>query len=449
VAAVGQALARWQKAVEPWYVAYTLVGLATGGIAPILMPLVVSRAGDVSNADDVGVVMACVGLGGLTAALWGELADRLRWHRLLFGGGGIAGALALAAFGTTGSVPVWIGLALLLGTGTAAANTVASLFVVEAHPQAEWDSRIGWLQTFYNAGIVAGLVVAGSLTQLPLEIALTVGAGALVLSGLVGWALTRNPPRPGTAPSDAAPTPAHRRAALGHLHPHVPHVEWLHLTPLRLIHPVRRTTLARLLTAPRSPFGLFLLIWVISNLGINAIFTLYPLVVEGIYGVQAGPASFALAAATGVGLALYSPSSLLTHRIGGVRVLQLAMGVRLVTFVILIVLAGAAFAGREAMVLVAFAVVQLAFPALSVSSTLLTSELSPVGEGEGMGLYTAVAAFAGLGGAVLGGWVAANTGYATTLWLAVATLIAALVLTLFLRAAPTAAPPVAPPTPGR
>jgi predicted MFS family arabinose efflux permease len=390
--------------------------------------------------------MACVGLGGLTAALWGELADRLRWHRLLFGGGSLVGALALVLFGTAGHVPLWIGLALLLGTGTAAANTIASLFVVEAHPQPEWDSRIGWLQTFYNAGIVGGLVVAGALTQLPLEIALTVGAGALVLSALVGGALTRTPPRPGSAP-DAPPalTPTHRRVALGHVHPHVPHVEWVHLSPLRLIHPVRRSTITRLLAAGRSPFGLFLLIWLVSNVGINAIFTLYPLVVAGIYGVEAGPASFALAAATGIGLALYSPSSLLTHRIGGVRVLQLAMGVRLVTFVVLIALTTMAFAGREAMVLVAFAVVQLAFPALSVSSTLLTSELSPVGEGEGMGLYTAVAAFAGLGGAVLGGVVAANTGYATTLWLAIGTLIAGLVLTLFLRPAhsptPTAAPP--------
>ena len=51
-----------------------------------------------------------------------------------------------------------------------------------------------------------------------------------------------------------------------------------------------------------------------------------------------------------------------------------------------------------------------------------------------------------IGGAVLGGWVAANTGYATTLWLAAATLVAALVLTLFLRAprlAPSTTPPAA------
>jgi predicted MFS family arabinose efflux permease len=444
---VAHALTRWRQAIEPWYLAYTLIGLATGGIAPILMPLVVSRAGDVTNADDVGLVMASVGLGGLTAALWGDLADRLRWHRALFGGGGILGALALAAFATSSDVPIWIGLALLLGTGTAAANTVASLFVVEAHPQAEWDTRIGWLQTFYNAGIVAGLVVAGSLTQLPLDIALTVGAGALFLSGLLGWGLTRTPPRPGATPSNATSAPARRRDALAHLHPHVPHIEWAHLSPLRLVHPPRRTTLARLLKAVRSPFGLFLLIWLVSNVGINAIFTLYPLVLQGIYGVPPGPASFALAAATGVGLALYSPSSMLTHRIGGVRVLQVAMVVRLVTFVALIALADTAFAGREAMVLVAFAVVQLAFPALSVSSTLLTSELSPVGEGEGLGLYTAVAAFAGLGGAVLGGWVAANTGYGTTLWLACGTLVAALVLTLFLRAAPTPVPPPASPGP--
>lgn len=444
---MGRVLARGRQAVEPWYVAYTLIGVATGGVAPILMPLVVSRAGDAAH---VGLVMASVGLGGLTAAVWGDLADRLRWHRGLFGGGAVAAALALAAFGATTDIPAWIGLALLLGMGTAAANTVASLFVVEAHPQAEWDTRIGWLQTFYNAGIVGGLVVAGSLSQLPLQIALLVGAGALVVAGLVGWALTRTPPRPGAGPAgQAAATPARRRDALAHLHVHAPHVEWAHLSPLRLVHPPRRTTLARLTRAVRSSFGLFLLICLVSNLGINAVFTLYPLVVQGIYGVPPGPASFALAAATGVGLALYSPASLLTRRIGGVRVLQIALGARLVTFVVLIGLAGAAFAGREAVVLVAFAVVMLAFPAVSVSSTLLTSALSPVGEGEGLGLYTAVSACAGLGGAVLGGWMAATTGYAATLWLALVAIAASLVLTLFLRAAPLPASPPAATSPTR
>ena len=444
---MGGTLARWRRAVEPWCVAYTLIGLATGGVAPILMPLVVNKAG---SATHVGVVMATVGLGGLTAALWGDLADRLRWHRGLFGGGAVVAGLALAVFGMTTNAPAWVGLALVLGVGTAAANTVASLFVVEVHPQPEWDARIGWLQTFYNAGIVAGLVVAGSLSQLPLQIGLLTGAGALGLAGLAGWALTRTPPRPGATPAmRAAMTPEHRREALAPLHRHLAHVEWARLSPLRLIHMPRRATLARLGRAMRSPFGVFLLLWVMANLGTNAVFTLYPLVVDGIYGIPAGPASFALAGATGVGLLLYSPTSVLTHRIGGVRVLQAALGVRLLTFGGLIGLAGVAFAGREVVVLLAFAIVSLAFPAMSVSSTLLTSQLSPVGEGEGMGLYTAVAALAGLGGAVLGGWVAAQSGYPTTLWLAAVTIVAALALTGLVRGAPRPAPPRAAAAPPR
>jgi predicted MFS family arabinose efflux permease len=442
VAVVGRLLARGRQSVEPWYVAYLLVGVATGGIAPIFMPLVVSGAGDAAH---VGLVMAAVGLGGLTAALWGDLADRLRWHRVLFAGGSLAAALALAGVGVVAHLWAWIALALVIGMGTAAANTVASLFVVEAHPQAEWDARIGWLQTFYNAGIVGGLLLSGSLTQLlPLEIGLLAGSGALAAACLLGAALTRTPPRPG-APAGAPPaaSPAHRRTTLARMHVHTPNVEWAHLSPLRLVHAPSRATLARLGSAVRSPFGLFLLVWVVCNLGTNAVFTLYPLVVENIYGITPGPASFALAAATGIGLALYSPASLLTHRFGGVRVLQVALAARLVTFVALIALAATAFSGREAAVLVAFAAIELAFPIMSVSSTLLTSQLSPVGEGEGMGLYTAVAALAGLGGAVLGGWVAATTGYTTTLWLAAGTIVAALILSSFLYRAPRGLSPAA------
>jgi predicted MFS family arabinose efflux permease len=442
---VGHLLARFQANTERWYVAYLLIGAATGGVAPIFLPLVVSRAGDAAH---VGIVVAAVGLGGLTAALWGDLADRLRWHRGLFAGGALVAAAALAATGATTNTAVWVGLAFVLGMGAAAANTVASLFVVEGHPQPQWDARIGWLQTFFNAGIVAGLVVAGSLSQLPLEIGLLVGAGALAVAGLAGAWMCHTPPRPTTAGAEpVAATQARRRRALAHLHPHALHVEWAHLSPLRLVHPLRRPNWAHVAAAARSPFGLFLLLWLACNVGTNAVYSLYPLVVQHIYGIDAGPSSFALAAATGLGLVFYSPASVLTHRLGGVRVLQISLATRLVTFGVLIALVGAAFAGRDAVVLVAFAIITLAFPAMSVSSTLLTSDLSPIGEGEGMGMYTAVAAAAGLGGAVLGGWVAARSGYATTLWLAAIMGLAALGMTVFLRTAQqrTATPPAGAP----
>jgi fucose permease len=70
----------------------------------------------------------------------------------LLAGGLLATALGLAVFPFTTLPMAWLGLALLAGLGAAAAATVANLFVVEAHPQIEWDDRIGWLQTFYGGG---------------------------------------------------------------------------------------------------------------------------------------------------------------------------------------------------------------------------------------------------------------------------------------------------------
>jgi predicted MFS family arabinose efflux permease len=202
---------------------------------------------------------------------------------------------------------------------------------------------------------------------------------------------------------------------------------------LRLVHHPRRETFARLGEAVRSPFGLFLAVWVVANLGVNAVYALYPLLIQNVYGIEPGPSSFALAAATGLGLLLFTPSSLLTHRLGGARVLQVALGVRLVMLLVLLASVGATFPAREAVVLVAFAVISLAFPLMSVSSTVLTSSLSPVGQGEGMGIYTSVGALAGLIGAMLGGWAANTVGYPAALLIAVGSVVLALLLSAPLR----------------
>ncbi len=57
--------------VEPWYAAYALLGISVAGMTPILLPLVVFKGG---SASQVGVVMAALSLGGLSAPLWGGLA---------------------------------------------------------------------------------------------------------------------------------------------------------------------------------------------------------------------------------------------------------------------------------------------------------------------------------------------------------------------------------------
>ncbi len=433
-AAIAKRARRFRQLVEPWYLAYGLVGAATGGVAPIVLPLVVDDAGDPSH---VGLVVAAIGLGGLSAAYWGNLADRRRWHRVVFTGSALAGALALAAFAATTSVPMWIVLALVVGIAQSATNTVANLFIVEAHPQAEWTVRIGWLQTFYNAGIVGGLAVAGGVSQWPLAVGLLAGSASLLLAGVYGGLTTRTPPQVGALSADVGAEPAGGGRRVLRAHPlHALHVEWTLLSPLRLVHAPHGALLAHARRTLRTPFGLFLAVWLVANVGGYALFALYPLVMQQVFDISPGPSSFALAAATGIGLALYSPASMLSARFGPTLVFRAALGARLMALVGLVGAAERAFAGREVVVVLAFTIVALCFPLLSVSTTVLTSRLAPSGEGESMGLYTAATALAGLLGAVLGGWAAAGFGYAAPLVLAAVSVLAGLLLSAPLRLTP-------------
>ena len=135
--------------MEPWYLAYALLGASAAGLVPMLLPLAVYRS---RGAASVGWVIAAYNLGGLTAPLWGILADRYRLHRcLVVGGVGIAAA-GLAAFPLIPGPSAWPTLALLQGMGATGAATIANLFVVEAHPQEEWGEHIGSLQTCYGGG---------------------------------------------------------------------------------------------------------------------------------------------------------------------------------------------------------------------------------------------------------------------------------------------------------
>jgi hypothetical protein len=73
--AASQSQIPWRKWVEPWYFSYALLGVMLAGLAPILLPLAVSRSG---SPAEVGLVMPAFNLGGLASPLWGGLADRYR-----------------------------------------------------------------------------------------------------------------------------------------------------------------------------------------------------------------------------------------------------------------------------------------------------------------------------------------------------------------------------------
>ncbi len=383
----------WRQWAETWYWAYALLGVAIAGLAPILLPLTASRAG---NAADIGLVMAAFSLGGLTAPLWGGLADRYRVHRWLLVGGLLTVAIGLVAFAFTPSPTVWLALALLISVGSAAAATVANLFVVEAHPSSEWDERIGWLQTFYGGGQVGGLLLAGLLSQVDLRMGLLVAAGLTALGILPGLFATHTPPVP------ISPKPVL-------LHP-TRHGDWVAGSPQRLFHHLTWTALRQLRPALLSPFGIFLTIWLISFAGAAAVFSLYPVLMQQVFGIAPGLSSIAFALAAGLGLTLYAPAGHWSERLRPNRVLQIGLGLRLFAFLGLLSLGLVQFEGHW-LALLGFALVVLAWSLLSVSGTALTANLAPIGEGAGMGIFNAVTALAGVVGAAAGGWVAKSWGY--------------------------------------
>jgi DHA1 family tetracycline resistance protein-like MFS transporter len=399
------------KWVEPWYLAYALLGATAAGLAPILLPLSASRTGD---AIHVGLVMAAFNLGGLSAPICGGLADRHRLHRWLLCGGLLATTIGLAAFPLTKNQTARLGFALLQGIGATGSATVANLFVVEAHPQSEWDKRIGWLQTFYGGGQVGGLLLAAILSQTNLREGLFVASGLTLMAALLGWLTTQKP----TIRSIPRPLLLQR----------VPHSEWVVGSPQHLYHNPSLKSLLRLGKDLRSPFGLFLTIWFVSFGSSAAFFSLYPVLMGQVYGVLPNLSSSGYAIAAGLGLFFYTTAGGWSDRFGPAVVMQIGLGLRLMAFLGLLLLSIAHSAGSLA--LVGFLFVVLAWSLLSVSGTALTARLSPIGEGEGIGIFNAATALSSVIGAALGGWIAGRWGYSGATVLAMGGVSLGLILSL-------------------
>jgi DHA1 family tetracycline resistance protein-like MFS transporter len=388
------AIHSWSQCIEPWYFAYALAGVTMAGLAPILLPLTVSRIG---SAGHIGLVMAAFNLGGFTAPLWGSLSDRYRLHRLLLTLGLLTTTIGLVAFPFVTSVLGWLGLALLQGVGIASASTVANLFVVESHPKEEWDERIGWLQTFFGGGQVVGLMLASVLSRAELTKGLVTAAGLTALAALLGW-LTTQTPRGSLTPKPTLLDPAR-------------HTEWVPGSPQRAFHHLGKEALQQSRKVLRSSFGRFLAIWLITFGGSAAVFSLYPVMMEQVFGVAPGLSSAAYAVAAGLSLTLYSLAGQWTDRLGASRVLGIGLGVRLLAFMSLLVIGLLSLGGEKWLALVAFGFVVLSWSLLTVSGTALTARLTIISEGEGMGLYNAITALAGVAGAALGGWSSGQWGY--------------------------------------
>ena len=379
----------------------------------MLLPLAVVRAGSPLY---VGLVMAAFSLGGLTAPLWGRVADYFRWPRWLLVGGFLITAAGLVAFAFTATPIVWVVLALFQGSGAARANTMANSFIVEARPQEEWEQRMGWLQTFYGGGQVAGLLLTAWLIQASVQTGLLIAAGLSAAAAFLVMIVTRP-----SFPSHSGPTPI----------PLPPQSEGAHGFIEFLAHGPLRLALRPVWPALHSPFGLFLTSWLISFIGTAGFFSLYPVLMQQVFATAPGVSCTIYAIAAGLGLILYPWAGQSCERYSATKVLILGMAVRLMAFLGLFCLGLTQPRARSWLALVIFTIVVLAWSLLSVSGTALTARLSAdskTTKGEAMGLFTAVSAVAGVVGAALAGWAAGHWGYAAVLALSVGGLCIGLLL---------------------
>jgi MFS family permease len=406
----------WHAWVEPWFLSYAFLGISVAGLAPIILPLSVGKSGSVT---EIGLVVGAFNLGGLSAPLWGGIADRHGFHKVLLISGLLVTFLALAVFPLSSSLAIRIALALGQGVGAASAATVANLFIVETHPQVEWDERIGWLQTFYGGGQVIGLLLAGVVSSLDIRFGFFIAAGITLMACLPALFM-KSAPRPVRISRPLLKHPSR-------------HIEFIAGSPQSFYHHLNIKALKHLAHSLVSPLGLFLFAWFVSFGGVAAFFSLYPVLMNHVYGVNPSISSVGFAVAATAALFLYAPSGKWSKKIGAMNVLRTGLIIRIFAFLVLFVIGIISLEINGPMALVAFGLAVIAWSLLSVAGTEITAQFSAEHEGEGLGLFNASTAVAGVAGAVIGGWSAGIWGYTIVPVLGICGAVIGLLLTVIIR----------------
>jgi MFS transporter, DHA1 family, tetracycline resistance protein len=437
------------RLLEPWSAPFALINGAAVGLVPILLPIDAARYG----VGHVGLVMGAFNLGALAAPAVGALADRYRAPKILAATCAAVSAVSLWLF-PLAAPALQLLLGLANGAAFAGAVTIANLLIVERRPRAEWNQRLGWLETALSVGQGGALVLAAWLSELSARNGLLIGA--FVPAAAIPFSLLLIPRMRGTVPHPAlpggpggsrgpgqAPPAGHRLASAGHVG------EWGPASPSRVHHPHPRSLagLERSARLLRGPFGWLLAAWIPAYAGTAIIFALYPVLFSRAFGV--GPQSSAVAFAVVVFLSL--PLFLLAGRVaqrrGPTATIAGALAARVV---LLTALAALAAIGHVPAVLplAAFGGIMFAWSFLSVASPDLTGQLVPNdAEGDAQGALNAASGLAGLLGSVAGGLAADLWGYAAALSLGAGTVLLGLVIFVVTRARGRAASPAPPPPP--
>ena len=285
-----------------WHVSYALFGFLVPGLASILLPLLVVDAGH--RPFRVGSVIAAQNWGILLAPIWGWYADRCRSYRTILVTGLLCISGGFAIFSVARSLSALFGASFLIGVGTGACSTVASILVVGTSPVAEWGTGIGRLQLCGAVGTVLGLMVAGRMPAAEAAIFGSILALPAIVLGV--W---RSPSR---LSPDPRPVERYRtdrgtgdgRGFFGH-------------------------------TGRQIPFALFLLTWSLFSLAVSAFSALFPVTMFRAFGLHVRVSVDTIAAATLLSLPLYGLAGRLVSRHGAVRVFAAGIFVRFLSLMML------------------------------------------------------------------------------------------------------------------
>jgi len=370
----------------------------------------------------VAYVIGAYNVGLLAAPLLGSFAERRQMHKPLFFSGFAALGCVLTALPVASGVGLWVLLTLLIGLGTAASATVAILFIVDFVPQREWDLRIGWLQSFYGAGQVCGLLLAAMCGSTHVTTGLWVAAAcaatALLLGRIglpAGKMLSSSPvgmfgeQRLAGFATTVSPEPA-----AGGLLRHSHHLYW---AGLRRVPEIIGTRFAHFLSS-----------WFAYNFGVAAFFAYYPLLMRHTFNVAPRITALVYSMTAGLGIGLFILAGRVATRHGSGSVYLGGLLLRAAGFALLSVALLLALQNRAVIAICGFALVMLAWPLLSVSGTGLAARLTALGEGAAMGLMNAIGALATVIGTFLGGPLVQWMGYNAVLALSLIGLGVAVVL---------------------
>lgn len=374
-----------------WHVSYAIFGFLVPGLASILLPLLVVDAGH--RPFRVGSIVAAQNWGVLLAPVWGWYTDRFQTYRTTLVIGLLCLGSGFATFGMARSLPALFGASFVIGLGTGACNTVASLLIMDSNPVEEWARGIGRLQLCGALGTVLGFAVA---SRVPAVKAALVGSALVVPAIILGaWRL------PSQLRSNRRPT-------------------------TRCSADLEADDGSNLLRRHRTPiwFALFLVTWSLFSLAVSAFSALFPITMFHAFELHVRVSVDTIAVATLVSLPLYSVAGRLVSRYSATRIFSAGVLVRFLSLAMLAMLTVLHWTAALP-VLLLIGLFQGIWPLLGVSSSELAALLAPGLEGTAIGLFNATGAFSSGLGAMLSGLVADVSGYRSiSMWAAGVALVA-------------------------